>query len=172
MEENAQLASLMDGPVQLYFKWTEVQAAFCNLELENQPWQRFLQRSTLCKRTIWYTNRCVANANVCSRGGTRILESAVWQGFISQRRLWVEIRYRSLRWSQHMTSTKWDALSEHTVKTIIPSKSALSDLIFFPAQCHRTDSAVFGYHIRFFSSIDHKWLNARSHHFDSPLKHL
>lgn len=42
----------------------------------------------------------------------------------------------------------------------------------FPAQCHRTDSAVLNYHIIFFYSADHKWLNARSHHFDSLLKHL
>lgn len=89
--------------VELYFKWTEVTAAFCNLE--NQPWQRFFQTSALCMRKIWYTRRCVANANVCLRGAARILESAAWQGFISQRHLWVEISYRSLHWSQHMTST-------------------------------------------------------------------
>lgn len=59
----------MDGLVELYVKWTEVTAAFCNLE--NQPWQRFFHRSALCMRTIWYTNRCAENANVCLRGGTR-----------------------------------------------------------------------------------------------------
>ena len=109
---------------------------FATLSWKNQPWWRFffwsffLRRSALCMSTIWYTNRCVTNANVYLRGGARILESAVWQGFISQRHLWVEIWYASLHWSQHVTSTKWDALSERAMKAIIPEKSALLDQIF------------------------------------------
>lgn len=112
---------------------------FATLSWKNQPWWRllffyliffFFQRRALCMSTIWYTNRCVTNANVYLRGGARILESAVWQGFISQRHLWVEIWYASLHWSQHVTSTKWDALSERAMKAIIPEKSALLDQIF------------------------------------------
>ena len=134
-----------------FSKWTEVKAAFYNLELENQPWQILFWTSALCMRMIWYTNRYVKCKCKCllKRRHTDPWELSLAGFHISKASLGGNTLQKSPLIRTYdiykMGCFIWEHCESHYSQQICTFRTD-----FFPAQCCRTDSTVLGYHIIFF----------------------